>query len=159
MDVVPIAGAAPAASGAERERLFRRLLDAVASAIAHPGRRLILELLAEHGELSPGELAAAFPGIDRRSVSKQLQLLRRAGLVSARRRQRYVIDRRDPPEVQALKALSSPQGRGIALLYTLERPGLALLRMWLTATFWRDAPEGPMAAASAAEPLSGDGKP
>jgi len=53
--------------------------------LADPTRRHILDLLAEHGTLTVGELAAAFPDLVPSGISKHLMHLRAAGLVSARR--------------------------------------------------------------------------
>lgn len=67
--------------------LFRRLAD--------PTRRHILDLLAERGPLTVGELAGEFPDLVASGISKHLMVLRAAGLVSATRqgRQRlYQID-------------------------------------------------------------------
>jgi DNA-binding transcriptional ArsR family regulator len=69
------------------DELFRRLAD--------PTRRRILDLLAEHGELTVGELAAAFPDLVASGISKHLMSLRAAGLVTSTRsgrRQIYRID-------------------------------------------------------------------
>lgn len=65
-------------------------------AIADPTRRSILDLLAERGSLTVGELAAAFPNLVASGISKHLMTLRAAGLVRARkdgRNQHYEIDR------------------------------------------------------------------
>ncbi len=63
--------------------------------LADPTRRRILDLLAEGGEQSVGELAAEFPGLVASGISKHLMALRAAGLVHAKkdgRRRRYRID-------------------------------------------------------------------
>ncbi len=57
-------------------------LDAVFAALADPTRRAILGLLA-HGEASVGELAEPFD-ISLAAVSKHLQVLERAGLLTRR---------------------------------------------------------------------------
>ena len=67
--------------------LFRMLAD--------PTRRRILDLLAEHGELTVGELAAEFPELVASGISKHLMGLRAAHLVTAAkvgRTQRYRLD-------------------------------------------------------------------
>ena len=67
--------------------LFRGLAD--------PTRRRILDLLAERGTLTVGQLAAEFPGLVASGISKHLMVLRSAGLVTATRhgrQQRYRID-------------------------------------------------------------------
>lgn len=65
-------------------------------AIADPTRRSMLDLLAERGSLTVGELAAEFPDLVVSGISKHLMTLRAAGLVTAHkegRNQRYTIDR------------------------------------------------------------------
>ena len=67
--------------------LFRGLAD--------PTRRRILDLLAEHGTLTVGELAAEFPDLVPSGISKHLMVLRAAGLVTATRdgrQQNYSIN-------------------------------------------------------------------
>jgi DNA-binding transcriptional ArsR family regulator len=67
--------------------LFRMLAD--------PTRRRILDLLAERGELTVGQLAAEFPELVASGISKHLMALRAAGLVTATRqgrRQMYRLD-------------------------------------------------------------------
>lgn len=53
-------------------------------ALAHPARVRVLEVLAEGDERSVGDLAAEV-GIEASHLSQQLGVLRRAGLVIARR--------------------------------------------------------------------------
>lgn len=65
--------------------LFRGLAD--------PTRRRILDLLAERGTLSVGELAAEFPDLVASGISKHLMLLRSAGLVTATRQGRQQLYR------------------------------------------------------------------
>ena len=65
--------------------LFRLLAD--------PTRRRILDLLAERGELTVGELAAQFPDLVASGISKHLMSLRAAGLVTATRRGRQQLYR------------------------------------------------------------------
>jgi DNA-binding transcriptional ArsR family regulator len=80
----------------QRDDLFRMLAD--------PTRRHILDLLAERGELSVGELAAEFPGLVASGISKHLMALRAAGLVRATpdgRQRRYHIDAEALAEVLA----------------------------------------------------------
>jgi len=90
----PIAGSrgrasatAPIAVPSRTDDLFRALAD--------PTRRRILDLLAEHGTLTVGELAAAFPELIPSGISKHLMHLRAAGFVTATRdgrRQLYRIE-------------------------------------------------------------------
>lgn len=63
--------------------------------LADPTRRRLLDLLAERGALTVGELAAAFPELVPSGISKHLMGLRAAGLVSATRhgrQQRYRLE-------------------------------------------------------------------
>jgi DNA-binding transcriptional ArsR family regulator len=69
------------------DELFRVLAD--------PTRRRILDLLAERGPLTVGELAAEFPDLVASGISKHLMALRACGLVAATRQGRhqlYAID-------------------------------------------------------------------
>jgi DNA-binding transcriptional ArsR family regulator len=69
------------------DELFRVLAD--------PTRRRILDLLADHGTQTVGELAAQFPGLVASGISKHLMALRATGLVTAARQGRnqlYAID-------------------------------------------------------------------
>jgi DNA-binding transcriptional ArsR family regulator len=63
--------------------------------LADPTRRRILDLLAERGELTVGQLAAEFPDLVASGVSKHLMGLRAAGLVTATRRGREQVYRVD----------------------------------------------------------------
>lgn len=63
--------------------------------LADPTRRRILDLLAERGQLTVGEIAAEFPDLVSSGISKHLMGLRAAGLVSATRhgrQQRYRLE-------------------------------------------------------------------
>lgn len=70
------------------DKLFRILAD--------PTRRFILDLLAERGPLTVGQLAAEFPNLVASGISKHLMSLRAAGLVSATRRGRQQIYNLEP---------------------------------------------------------------
>lgn len=70
--------------------------DALFRILADPTRRLILDLLAERGRLTVGELAAEFPHMVTSGISKHLMGLRAAGLVSATRRGRQQIYQLEP---------------------------------------------------------------
>lgn len=61
--------------------------------LADPTRRRILDLLAEHGTLSVGQLAAKFPDLVSSGISKHLMALRAAGLVTATRQGRNQLYR------------------------------------------------------------------
>jgi DNA-binding transcriptional ArsR family regulator len=67
--------------------------DAVFRCLADPTRRHILDLLAEGGSLSVGELSEAFPDVVTSNISKHLMSLRATGLVSAMRHGRQQIYR------------------------------------------------------------------
>ncbi|WP_433291540.1 ArsR/SmtB family transcription factor [Actinoplanes sp. CA-030573] len=68
---------------ASQDDLFRALAD--------PTRRRVLDLLAERGSLTVGELADQFPGLVASGISKHLMALRAAGLVTATKRGRHQI--------------------------------------------------------------------
>ena len=65
--------------------------DALFRILADPTRRLILDLLAERGPLTVGQLAAEFPDLVTSGISKHLMSLRAAGLVCATRQGRQQI--------------------------------------------------------------------
>jgi len=69
--------------------------DDLFRALADPTRRRILDLLADRGPQTVGELAAQFPGLVASGISKHLMALRAAGLVTATRQGRnqlYALD-------------------------------------------------------------------
>ena len=74
--------------------------DDVFTAVAHPIRRQLLDLLAG-GERPVGELAARF-SVTRPAISQHLRVLRDAGLVAERRQGRERIYRLVPGPLQAL---------------------------------------------------------
>lgn len=74
-------------SPASSDELFRVLAD--------PTRRRILDLLAERGRQTVGELAAEFPDLVPSGISKHLMALRAAGLVVATKRGRQQFYRLD----------------------------------------------------------------
>ena len=67
--------------------------DSLFRALAAPTRRRILDLLAEHGQLTVGEIAMEFPDLVASGISKHLMELRAAGLVHATRHGRQQIYR------------------------------------------------------------------
>lgn len=73
--------------------------DDLFRALADPTRRRILDLLAEHGTLTVGELAAAFPELIPSGISKHLMHLRAAGFVSATRAGRRQFYRIEPTAI------------------------------------------------------------
>src|SRR6202021_1166825 len=56
--------------------------DALFRILSDPTRRLILDLLAERGRLTVGQLAAGFPNMGASGLSNNLMGLRAAGVVS-----------------------------------------------------------------------------
>lgn len=76
-------------------------MEAVATAIADPTRRRVLELVRDR-ELPAGEIAGEFE-ISRPAVSKHLRVLREAGLVRERRDGRLHLYRADPEPLQELR--------------------------------------------------------
>jgi DNA-binding transcriptional ArsR family regulator len=67
----------------------RHSSDELFRALADPTRRRILDLLAENGTSTVGELAAQFPDLVPSGISKHLMALRAAGLVTATRHGRH----------------------------------------------------------------------
>jgi len=65
--------------------------DSLFRALADPTRRRIVDLLAERGTLTVGELAAKFPDLVASGISKHLMSLRAARLVSVTRRGRQRV--------------------------------------------------------------------
>ena len=69
--------------------------DELFRALADPTRRRILDLLAERGTLTVGQLAEQFPDLVASGISKHLMGLRAAGLVIATRQGRQRLYRID----------------------------------------------------------------
>lgn len=67
--------------------------DSFFRALADPTRRHILDLLAERGPLTVGEISEDFPDLVASGISKHLMGLRAAGLVRATRRGRQQLYR------------------------------------------------------------------
>jgi DNA-binding transcriptional ArsR family regulator len=63
-----------------------RRLDLVFSALADPTRRALLDLLLEHDGQRASELATGFT-VSRQAISKHLDVLASAGLVTIRRQE------------------------------------------------------------------------
>jgi len=76
-------------------------MEAVATAVADPIRRRVLELVRDR-EVPAGELADAFP-VSRPAVSRHLRVLREAGLVRERRDGRLRLYRADPAPLAELR--------------------------------------------------------
>jgi DNA-binding transcriptional ArsR family regulator len=77
-------------------------MQAVATAVADPIRRRVLELVRDR-ELPAGELAAQF-AVSRPAVSRHLRVLREAGLVHERREGRLRLYRADPAPLGELRS-------------------------------------------------------
>jgi DNA-binding transcriptional ArsR family regulator len=75
--------------------------DVLFRILADPTRRRILDLLAERGPLTVGQLAAEFPGLVASGISKHLMSLRAAGLVHATRHGRQQIYQLEPDALAA----------------------------------------------------------
>jgi DNA-binding transcriptional ArsR family regulator len=75
--------------------------DALFRILADPTRRLIIDLLAERGPLSVGQLASEFPDLVASGISKHLMSLRAGGVVSAMRRGRQQIYQLEPDVLAA----------------------------------------------------------
>ena len=78
----------------QQERVFR--------AVADPTRRIILERLHQH-ELTVGELGEPFR-MTQPSLSKHLAILRRSGLIAARRSGRHRYYRLEPEPLEQIAA-------------------------------------------------------
>jgi DNA-binding transcriptional ArsR family regulator len=72
-----------------------RSSDGLFRVLADPTRRRILDLLAERGTATVGELAAQFPDLVASGISKHLMALRAAGVVTATRQGRQQLYRLD----------------------------------------------------------------
>jgi DNA-binding transcriptional ArsR family regulator len=71
------------------------------NAVAEPRRREILEVLVS-GERSVGDLVVRL-GLEQPSVSKHLGVLRRVGLVRARRHGRHILYEVNPEGIRPLR--------------------------------------------------------
>ncbi len=75
--------------------------SALSRTLADPTRRQILDLLAEVGPLTVGQLAAGFPDLVPSGISEHLMSLRATGWVSATRHDRQEVYRLQPDAVAA----------------------------------------------------------
>ena len=108
------------------------LFDAACRALAHPGRRAVIRLLAEYGPLSMRQLRASFAGVPRSTLREQLAQLQQCGLVMALPRQRRLPPSRTAlPELRALSELAQMGVDGREQHWALCPAGLALLHCWL----------------------------
>lgn len=83
---------------------MRSTSDDLFRGLADPTRRRILDLLAERGTMSVGELAAEFPDLVASGISKHLMFLRAAGLVTATQQGRQRIYRIDADTLASVLA-------------------------------------------------------
>lgn len=75
------------------------------SALAHPGRLAVFRLLVTAGEAGvPAGDIARQKGVPANSMSNQLAILARAGLIQARRESRSIIYSADYPRIRGLLA-------------------------------------------------------
>ena len=77
-----------------KQMLYNRNMDKF-SALADPTRREIIELLAQHGQLSAMEISDQFL-ISPQAISQHLKILREAGLVDVEKRAQQRIYRVNP---------------------------------------------------------------
>jgi len=77
--------------------------NSVFAAVSNPNRRRILDLL-KAGERPAGELVAAFPKLPQPAVSRQLRILREAGLVTVSQRAQQRIYSLEPTKLREVDA-------------------------------------------------------
>jgi DNA-binding transcriptional ArsR family regulator len=77
--------------------------NAVFAAVANPDRRRILDLLKTR-DRPAGELVAAFPALPQPAVSRQLRILREAGLVKVSRQAQQRIYSLRPTKLREVDA-------------------------------------------------------
>ena len=101
-----------------------RLLEAVADS----SRRRVLDLMLQHGEITPTALAAELP-FTRQAVTKHLAVLDRAGLVDSVRRGREVHYSVRPEHLDiAVRAMAKVAARWDARLDAIKRAAEARTR-------------------------------
>jgi DNA-binding transcriptional ArsR family regulator len=105
--------------------------DELWSAIADPSRRLVLDLMVSHGEVTASWLAGRVP-FSRQAVSKHLAVLERAGLVSRRKQGREVLcrvqaDRLDQA-ARAMAEVAAQWDRRLAMIKRLAEAAHAETR-------------------------------
>ena len=94
-----------------------RLLEAVGD----PSRRLVLDLLLAHDQVTPTALAAELP-FTRQAVAKHLAVLTRVGLVAGSRQGREVRYSVRPEHLDAaIQAMARVAARWDARLETIKR--------------------------------------
>jgi DNA-binding transcriptional ArsR family regulator len=95
--------------------------EALLEAVADSSRRQVLDLVLEHGEITPTALAAELP-FTRQAVAKHLAVLDRAGLVASTRQGREVRYSVRPEHLDAaVRAMEKVAARWDARLETIKR--------------------------------------
>jgi DNA-binding transcriptional ArsR family regulator len=118
-------------------------LDVAHTALSHPGRRGILEALAEAGSLRAEQIAAYFPHAQARAVRFHLAALRKAGLVTARRNAKTQSARNEAARVdRLLTTLTSGRADGREVYYELCRPALAVVLQGMTDLLRQESRDG-----------------
>ncbi|MGH3170507.1 MAG: ArsR/SmtB family transcription factor, partial [Trebonia sp.] len=95
--------------------------DELWSAIGDPSRRQVLDLLVSNGEVTARWLARRVP-FSRQAVSKHLDVLERAGLISRRKQGREVLCRAQAERLdQAAQAMAELAARWDRHLVMIKR--------------------------------------
>ncbi len=95
--------------------------EALLEAVADSSRRRVLDLLLQHGDITPTALAADLP-FTRQAVAKHLAVLDRAGLVDSTRRGREVRYSVKPEHLDiAVRAMVRVAARWDARLEMIKR--------------------------------------
>lgn len=103
----------PPAAAIEEEQLLE--------AVADTSRRMVLELLLTHGEVTPTALAAELP-FTRQAVAKHLAVLDRVGLVEGSRQGREIRYSIRPEHLDvAVRAMARVAARWDARLVKIKR--------------------------------------
>ena len=102
--------------------------DALIEAVADTSRRRVLDLILQHGDVTPTALAAELP-FTRQAVAKHLAVLDRAGLVESTRHGREVRYTAKPEQVDvAVRAMAKVAARWDARLESIKRTAEAAAR-------------------------------
>lgn len=95
--------------------------EVLLQAVADTSRRMVLDLLLAHGEVTPTALAAELP-FTRQAVTKHLAVLDRAGLVESTRHGREVRYSIRPEHLDiAVRAMAKVAARWDARLDAIKR--------------------------------------
>ena len=78
-------------------------MNAVFRSLASPARRRILTLLLDEGPMEAGKIAGNFPEMPRPGISRDLRVLKRAGLVEMKKEGRCRIYRLEPTLLKKIK--------------------------------------------------------